>query len=98
MTDAAVYTIVVAALGVGAGAMRLGQLALSRRNGTTKSAGLTAAEWKTEIDRINAKNLDEKVLPILKELKQIAQKQNEIQQSQIVILTELVTVSRIGRR
>jgi hypothetical protein len=96
-----IAAIAIAALGVGAGAMRLGQMALKRNSKhgeVAKSAGLSAAEWKAEIGAIDAKNLDEKVMPILRELKEIAGRQNDIQQKQNEILVELVTVSRIGRR
>jgi predicted nucleotide-binding protein (sugar kinase/HSP70/actin superfamily) len=41
---------------------------------------------------------DERIMPLLEELKKISQQQVEIQQKQNEILVELVTVSRIGRR
>lgn len=98
MNDAQVYAMVVGALGLGAGAVKLGQMALRRDSHGAKSGQLSPEIWERKMAEIGAKNLDEKVMPILKELKEIAQKQNEIQQRQNEILVELVTASRIGRR
>lgn len=68
------------------------------RNGAPKSAGLSAAEWEAKIAHIVAEHSNSRILPLLNELKEIAQKQVDIQTKQNEILVELVTVSRVGRR
>jgi hypothetical protein len=90
-------TVSLAAIGLGAGALRLAQMAL-RKNGKSTSGQLSPEIWERKMADINEKVLEDKVIPILKELKEISAKQAEIQQKQNEILIEMVTVSRIGRR
>ena len=99
MNDApTLITVALAAIALGAGALKLAQMALRKGEHGAKSGQLSPEIWERKMSDIGAKNLDEKVMPILKELKEIAHKQNEIQQRQNEILVELVTASRIGRR
>jgi hypothetical protein len=93
--------VAVGALAIGASGLRLVEIILRKnsrksRHETSTSGEMDPGVWEAKMDMIFGRKIDEKILPLLNELKNIAQRQVDISQKQNEILVELVTVSRIG--
>lgn len=106
MADTAtLITVAVSALGVAGSALGIVKMVLTQRQrsgkvelGVPTVGRMTVEALERTVSEIVSKNSNDNIMPLLRELKEVSQKQVEIQQKQNEILVELVTVSRIGQR
>lgn len=97
-------TVAISALAVGAGGLKLAQAAIKKGHKEDKeieqrSIGRISIEaFQDMLEEAARNNTNEKILPILRELKEISGNQVKVLQELNLILVELVTISRIGRK